>query len=224
VNYPIPIRPSWWYSLLAIPGVLIGIGLFAYFLWSGINSTTSTLVQIVVPGTVALNITNPGSYTILLEQPSMVNGTTFSSTESVDALLCDMTEQLPSQTSTESSRTAVPLRRPSVNITYSLGKRAGRSVLEFQADAPALYHLSCGYPEGQRGPETVLAVGTGVGVKILGTLIRSLWGLLVGIGLAAAAIITIFVKRNRMRRNLLLELNRANQARLAGGNPLLPQY
>lgn len=123
MNYPIPIRPSWWYSLLAIPAALVGIGLFAYFLLTGIKGATATLTQVVVPGGVALNITNPGSYTIFLEQPSTVNGKTYSSTESVDALLCNMTEQLPSQTSTESPRTAVPLRRPSLNITYSLGNR-----------------------------------------------------------------------------------------------------
>src|SRR5438876_12275598 len=86
VNYPIPIRPSWWYSLLAIPAALVGIGLFAYFLLTGIKGATATLTQVVVPGGVALNITNP-SYTIFLEQPSTVNGKTYSSTESVDALL-----------------------------------------------------------------------------------------------------------------------------------------
>jgi len=224
VNYPIPIRPSWWYSLLAIPAALVGIGLFAYFLLTGIKGATATLTQVVVPGGVALNITNPGSYTIFLEQPSTVNGKTYSSTESVDALLCNMTEQLPSQTSTESPRTAVPLRRPSVNITYSLGNRAGRSVLEFRADEPALYHLSCAYPEGKAGPETVLAIGTGVGARIVGTLMRSFWGLMVGIGLAAGVIITIFAKRDRLRRASLLERNRADQARLADGIPQRPQF
>jgi len=46
VNYPIPIRPSWWYSLLAIPAALVGIGLFAYFLlWDTMRSSLSRLVD-----------------------------------------------------------------------------------------------------------------------------------------------------------------------------------
>jgi len=215
VNYPAPIRPSWWYSLLAIPGLLVGIGIFAYFLWN----VTATLTQVVVPGRVVLNVMSPASYTILLERPSMVNGKLYSSSDSVDALTCNMTKQLPSQTSTESPRTAVTLRRPSVSLNYSLGNRAGRSVLEFQADEAALYHLSCGYPEGKEGPETVLAIGTGVGARIAVTLMRSFWGLLVGIGLAAGVIIAIFVKRDR-----LLEMNRANHARLTGGIPQPPPF
>jgi len=68
----------------------------------------------------------------------MVNGKIYSSSASMDALTCHMTKQLPSQTSTESPRTAVTLRRPSVSLNYSLGNRAGRSVLEFQADEVAL--------------------------------------------------------------------------------------
>jgi hypothetical protein len=106
----------------------------------------------------------------------MMNGKIYSSSHSVDALTCNMTKQLPSQTSAESPRTAVTLRRPSVGFNYSLGNRAGRSVLEFQADEVALYYLSCDYPEGKEGPETVLAIGTGVGGRIAVTLMRSFGG------------------------------------------------
>ena len=224
MNCPAPIRPSWCYSLLAIPGLLVGIGAFAYFLGNGLKSVTATLTQVVVLGRVVLNVMSPASYTIFLERPSMVNGKIYSSSASVDALTCNMTKQLPSQTSAESPRTAVTPRRPSVSLNYSVGDRAGRSVLEFQADEAALYHLSCGYPEGKEGPETVLAIGTGVGARIAVTLMRSFCGLMVGIALAAAVIIAIFVKRDRMRRGSLLEMNRANHARLAGGIPQPPHF
>jgi hypothetical protein len=135
-----------------------------------------------------------------------------------------MTKQLPRQTSAESPRTAVTLGRPSVSLNNSVGNRAGRSVLEFQADEVALYHLSCGYPEGKEGPETVLVFGTGIGARIALTLMRSFWGLMVGIGLAAGVIIAIFAKPDSMRRGLLLEINRANHARLAGGIPQPHQF
>lgn len=223
MNYPIPIRPSWWYSLLAIPGALLGIGLFVYFLFTGIKAATASLTQVVVPGEIVLNISTPASYTIFLEQPSVVNGKTYASHDSVDALNCQMTEQRASQTSAESPKTPVPLRRPSTTVTYSLGSRSGRSVLEFRANEPASYQLSCGYPEGQTGPEAVLAVGTGVGARIVATLMRSFWGLLVGVGSVATVMITIFVKRDRMRRASLLEMNRANMTRLAGGIPQPPR-
>jgi hypothetical protein len=72
--------------------------------------------------------------------------------------------------------------------------------------------------------ETVLAIGTGVGARITVTLMRGFWGLMVGRGLAAAVIIAIFVKRDRMRRGSLLEMNRANHARLAGGIPQPPHF
>jgi hypothetical protein len=81
-NHPAPIRPSWWYSLLAIPGLLVGIGLFAYFLWNGLKSVTASLTQVVVPGRVELNVMSLASYTIFLEQPSMVNGKIYSSSDS----------------------------------------------------------------------------------------------------------------------------------------------
>ena len=74
MNYPAPIRPSWWYILLAIPGLLVGIGVFAYFLGNGLKSVTATLTQVVVPGRVVLNVMSPASYTIFLERTSMVNG------------------------------------------------------------------------------------------------------------------------------------------------------
>src|SRR5882724_3709357 len=67
VNYPVPIRPSWWYSLLAIPGLLVGIGIFAYFLWNGLTSVAATLTQVVVTGRVVLNVMSPASYTIFRE-------------------------------------------------------------------------------------------------------------------------------------------------------------
>jgi hypothetical protein len=46
---------------------------------------------------------------------------------------------------------------------------------------------------------------------------------MVGIGLAVGVIIAIFVKRDRKRRGLLLKMNSANHARLAGGIPQPPQ-
>jgi hypothetical protein len=48
---------------------------------------------------------------------------------------------------------------------------------------------------------------------------RSFWGIFVGLALAGAVIITITVKRDEMRRALLLEMAHANQMRIAGQYP-----
>jgi hypothetical protein len=62
VNYAAPIRRGWWYSLLAIPGLLVGIGVFAYFLWNGLKSVTASLTQVVVPDRVELNVMSLASF------------------------------------------------------------------------------------------------------------------------------------------------------------------
>ena len=197
------IQPSWWYSLLTIPCLFVGIGLFVWFLRSGIRQSLGAVTQVIVPNTTVLNIKRTGVYTIFLEQPSVVNGTIYSNTAPVRDLTCRLTQQLPSQTSEESPQSEVALRKPSLNLSYSLGNRSGRAVLEFEADALAFYRLSCGYPDARTQPQVVRAVGTGIGTKILKTLIQSLFGLLSGTGLGTIVIIAISSRRERFRRGML---------------------
>jgi hypothetical protein len=204
VVQPAEVGPSRWYFLLAIPGALVGLALFVFFLHQGTRNIADKLSQVVVPGDAAFNVAELGTYTIFLEQPSEVNGKAYAATASADHLKCWLTKQPPSQTFVPSPQTEVTLRRPSITLSYSLGARAGRSVLEFQADAAATYRLSCRYPEGESGPVVVLAVGTGVGTQILGTLYKTFLGLLFGVALAVIAVIVIHRKRDESRRTASL--------------------
>jgi hypothetical protein len=215
LRYPTTAGPSWWYGLLAVPGFLIGAALFYYFLVTGIRSASANLTQVVVPGDADLNLTKPGSYTIFLEQPSEVNGKIYSSDESVASLTCKVTAPRSDQSTNQAAEKPVLLRHTSVNTNYSLGNRAGRSIFEFEAQDAGVYHLHCAYPEGSAGPETVMAIGTGVSGKIFKTLMFSFWGLFVGLVLGGSVIVIIATQRNKIRRAALFELSRAAQVRLA---------
>ncbi|HEY1422881.1 MAG TPA: hypothetical protein VGF20_05475 [Candidatus Acidoferrum sp.] len=204
VVQPRQVGPSRWYFFLAIPGVLIGFVLFSFFLHQGTRNIADRLSQVVVPGDATFNFRELGTYTIFLEQPSEVKGKVYAATASADHLKCWVTKQPPSQTFVPSPQTVVTLRRPSITLSYSFGDRAGRSVLEFQADAAATYRLSCRYPEGESGPVVVLAVGRGVGMQILGTLYRTFLGLLFGVALAGIVVIVIHRKRDESRRTASL--------------------
>jgi hypothetical protein len=109
MNYPTPIRPSWWYYLLAIPGFLIGAGLFVYFLWTGVKSATADLTQVVVPGEADLTLAKPGTYTIFIENPSEVNGKAYSSSESVAELTCKVTAPRTDSSTNEAVHRGVAL-------------------------------------------------------------------------------------------------------------------
>jgi hypothetical protein len=91
---------------------------------------------------------------------------------------------------------SVPLDAPGANTTYELRGRSGRAVLTFEVDRPGAYRLSADYPAGG-GPETVLAVGRGLGTRIAMTVAGAI---AVGIGsflLAVAIAVVTFVRRRR---------------------------
>lgn len=119
-----------------------------------------------------LPVTNAGSYTVFLEEQSVMTGKIYSTTESVAGLRCNAERQGSGQT--------IVLRRPGGSMTYSVGGRSGRSVLQFDAQQLGQYVLSCAYPEERNGPEVVLAVGTGFGRRIFSLLLSSLAAILGG--------------------------------------------
>jgi len=161
---------------------------------------------------------SPASYTIFLERPSMVNGKLYSSSDSVDALTCNMTKQLPSQTSTESPRTAVTLRRPSVGLNYSLvivpDDQSWNSRLTSCVVSPFV-RLPGGKKKGQKLSLPLERRWRkdcrNAHAEFLGTAGRY-WA-------RRGSDHSDFVKRDR-----LLEMNRANHARLAGGIPQPPPF
>ena len=193
------IKPSWWYASIGWVLIFAGGALFVYFLFNGLSHLTDSLTQLVVPGHAELSLGTPATYTVFLEEQSVVDGRIYSTTQSVDGLSCTVTMLSGSQ--------KIPLRRPGMSTTYNLGSRSGRSVLEFPVKVAGQYDLSCNYPEDTKGPQTVLAVGSGVGEKIIQTILRSLVSMFGGVGLGVPVIILVSVKRRAAKKRLAAYAN-----------------
>jgi len=195
VNEITPIRPSQTYYWLAAPFLIIGISIFAYTLIHGLMRITDGLTQVVVPGSVELNFKKGLTYTIFFEQHSVVNGKIYSIHESVDGLTC--------RVKSVTSNAFIGLRSPRVSTSYNLGSRSGRSVLEFTIPEDGAYQFTCDYAEGSHGPEAVLAVGSGVGKKIVQMILNCFVAMFGGGGIAVAVILSVFFMRERAKKRLM---------------------
>jgi hypothetical protein len=194
VNKPVTIGPSAWYYSLAVPFLLLGIGFFIYTLLHGILRITDSLTQVVVPGETTLALKHGARYTVFYEQQSVINGRIYSTNEPLSGLKCDVTSV--------SHGEAIPLRQPSMSTTYDVGGRSGKSVLEFSIAQDGQYRLVCGYATGSRGPEVVLAVGSGVGEDIMSTVFRSFGAIFGGGILAAIIFLIVFFLRERSKKRV----------------------
>jgi hypothetical protein len=196
------VRPSLWYCVLGVAAMLAGLGLFVHTLVRGILHITDDLTQIVVPGEKDLTLMPELKYTIFLETESVVDGRIYSTTESLSELTCVVTSQT-------SGNKIVP-RRSTMNTTYTVGGRKGRSVLEFVTEEAGVYRIACDYDEGSHGPQVVLAVGSGVTERILSTITKSLAWFFGGGILGVAIIVTLLILRERSKK----QFARPNQAPL----------
>jgi hypothetical protein len=180
-----------WYAVAAAVFVLGGI-LCALFLWSRLSELGDELPQMVVPGTIELELGRPGDYTLFHEHQSVVEGRFYSSRD-----ISGLELHLVSSSTGE----PVELRAPSGNTTYSLGGRSGVSVAAFDIDEPGSYRFSAAYPDGSPEPRTVLAIGQGFGRKLAMTI---LGGVAIGLSssLLAVAIgaVTFWKRRGAARR------------------------
>ena len=193
------IRPSWWYASIGVALALAGVGLFTYFLVHGLFHLTDSLTQVVVPGQAELSLKAPATYTIFLEEQSVVDGRIYSTTESVDGLKCTVTSQSDSR--------QIPLRQPGMSITYNVNGRSGRSVFAFPVKVAGRYELFCNYPQDTKGPQTVIAVGSGVGEKLTQTVLWSLISMFCGMGSGGLVIALIIMKRRAAEKKLAASAN-----------------
>ncbi len=183
-----------WYFGLGIAAMLAGLGLFVYFLLTGIFHITDNLTQIVVPGEADLTLQANLKYTVFLEQQSVVNGQIFSVTQSLSGLTCHLGDQ--------SGGAEIPIRPSQTSLTYNVNGRSGRSVLEFIPPAAGIYHLACAYEEGKEGPKAVLAVGADFGKK-LGSTLGKCFASIIGGGILGAALLIIAYRiRQRAKQQL----------------------
>lgn len=187
------IRPSLWHGLWGVPVFLAGAGFFVYSILHGVMHVTDSLTQLVVPGKAELSL-QQGQYTVFLEEQSIVNGEVFSTTQSVDGLVCRI--------SSVPSGAAVPIGQASSNVTYSVNGRSGHSVLEFSIQQDGKYGFACDYGESPMGPRVVVAVGSGVGEAIFRIVAVALLSAFGGVGAGVIPILVVAIKREREKKRL----------------------
>jgi hypothetical protein len=186
------IRPGRWYYGLAAVVFISGWVLFGLFLYRNLSGISSKLQQVVVPGKTELSLNRPGSYTIYYEQESVVGSKVYSTSRSLSGLECTVTAKATGE--------EVALSRTAVSSRYSVGGRSGYSVFDFKIDRPGIYEIAAQYPEGQEGPEAVLAVGQGFTMGVLTTVFGGLAIVFGSIGLGVAIAVYTAVKRHKAMR------------------------
>ncbi len=196
----VPVKPSAKWFALPVLIIVIGAATFAFLLVSGLTGLTTGLTQVVVPGKADITLSEPGTYTIFHEYESAVGGKIYSTAGDISGLECKIVSK---KTGTE-----IPLSQGSMSMTYDLGSRCGRSILECEVAAPGIYELSAQYPEGQSGPDVVLAIGRDFKSKLMVTILGGI-GSIFG-SFIAAGIITVLIvlKRQKTTKRLAEQAER----------------
>jgi hypothetical protein len=184
--------PSRLYYGLAALVFVAGWVLFALVLFKNLSGLSSKLQQVVVPGKAELNLAQAGTYTIYYEYESVVGSKVYATGRSLSGLDCAVTAKVTGAN--------VPVSSTTVNSHYSLGGRSGYSVFDFKIGRPGIYEIAAQYPEGQEGPEVVLAVGQGLTMGVLTTVFGGLAIVFGSIGLAVAIAVYTAVKRHKAMR------------------------
>jgi len=175
--------------LLGVLVILAGVGAFLYFLLTGIFGMKDALTQVVVPGGKVLALEQPGKHTVFFEYRSVVEGKVYSSGQGLAGLSCSVRDLAAGEW--------IELKIASVNSNYKIGGRAGFAVYEFKIERPGEYEFACRYPEGQEGPEAVMAIGRGFVKKLLFNIFKSIGVLMAGLFLGIGIIVQTSLKRSR---------------------------
>src|SRR5215472_2730104 len=185
--------PSPWFYALGGVCVAAGVAIFLYALLHGIFHVTDSLTQVVVPGEAQLNLKRDLDYTVFVERESVVNGKIYATDDSLIGLECNA--------ALVSGVQKISMRPARGSLTYNVGGRSGRSVFEFRVPEDGAYDFACGYSGMARGPQVVVAVGSGVGEAIMKTILQSLGGMFGGFGLGGAIFFAVFILRARAKKS-----------------------
>jgi hypothetical protein len=161
-------------------------------------------IQVVVPGSSNITLSQPGKYTIFYEYRSVVGNRIYSTGEEIPGLQVNL---VSTDTGDE-----IPLSSASVDRTYTVGSRSGIGLLDFTIDQPGIYELSASYPPvqgqqeegGEQNQEIVLAVIHNSAIdKLFGTItgaVASVMAIVFIPFVAGIVIIVItFIKRRKAR-------------------------
>lgn len=162
---------------IAILLAVLGIAVAAYG-FVQLNSKLKSMQRFVMPGTTTLELA-AGSTTLWLESRSVVDGTAYESSGSLD-YRCAIE---PHESAT--------IHATSSNVSYSIGSYNGHSAFDLEITTAGSYKLTC---ETSGDSRFVIALGDGIGTSI----VFGVLGFLVA-GAAAVLAIVTFVRRRRNR-------------------------
>lgn len=181
-------RSPLWFVLAAV----IGVGGFVaagFNLFSGFGEFEARMQQVVMPGSVTLDLRTPGIYTVFHERRSVVDGKAYSSSSTGGLRLSVFAPD-----GTELNLTT------NTGSTYTFGGREGHSFSTFEVKTPGPYRITGTLPNGRTEPKIVLAVAQGVlgGMfKMIGFSIAMALG---GLAVAALIVIATVIGRGKARR------------------------
>jgi hypothetical protein len=181
-------RSPLWFVVAAV----IGIGGFVaagFQLFSGLGAFEERMQQVVMPGSVTLDLRTPGIYTIFHERRSVVDGKSYSSSSTsglrLSVFAADGTE-LDLKTNTGS--------------TYTFGGREGHSFSTFEVKTPGPHRITGTLPNGRTEPKIVLALAPGVLGGMFKMISFSIALVMGGIAVAALIVILTVIGRGKARR------------------------
>lgn len=131
---------------------------------------------------------------MFLEEESTVNGKIYSTKQSIAGLVC--------RVNSIQNGSALLIEKPGMNTSYSLNGRSGHSVLEFPIQQNGRYTFACDYGDSPRGPDVVLAVGSGVGEAISRTVMVGLASFFGGFGAGLIPLPIVLIMREREKKRL----------------------
>lgn len=176
------------YWLAPVP-LIVGLAIAA---WVGVDAAHRighAFTRFVVPGSGVVALEKPGTYTIFHETQSVVDGRVYA-VKDVPGMKVDVAP--------EAGGAAVPVTAPNAHSTYSVGSSKGESLLAFTIAEPGRYRVTAAYNGGRNGPQTVLAVSSG----IFGTLFRAILivigAVILGFALSLTLLLTTYFRRRRL--------------------------
>jgi len=187
--------------IVLIGGPAVASAILFSTIFSSIDSMAAEIpsIQVVVPGSSDITLSQPGKYTVFYEYQTMVGNRIYSTGEDIPGIQVNLVSK--------ESGDEIPLSSASVNRTYTVGSRSGIGLFDFAIDQPGTYELSASYPavQGQQqSPEIVLAVIHSSAVeKLFGTIMGTVAGALAIVFIpfvaGVAIIIITFIKRRKAR-------------------------
>jgi len=185
--------------IVLIGGPAVASAILFSTIFSSIDSMAAEIpsIQVVVPGSSDITLSQPGKYTVFYEYQTMVGNRIYSTGEDIPGIQVNLVSK--------ESGDEIPLSSASVNRTYTVGSRSGIGLFDFAIDQPGTYELSASYPavQGQQqSPEIVLAVIHSSAVeKLFGTIMGTVAGALAIVFIpfvaGVAIIIITFIKRRK---------------------------